>query len=56
MTASSSIFNSESASDNKVFTTQALLPEVSDNKKVFVGKNDTKELLPQKTDNDELIT
>ena len=56
LTASSSIFNSESASDNKVFTIQALLPEVSDNKKVFVEKNDTKEPLPQKTDNEELIT
>ena len=56
MTVSSSIFNSESASDNKVFTIQALLPEVSDNQKVSAEKNDTKEPLPQKTDNDELIT
>ena len=40
LTASSSIFNSESASDNKVFAIQALLPEVSDNKKLFVEKNE----------------
>ena len=56
LAASSFIFNSESCSDNEVFTIQALLLEVSHNQKVFVEKNDTKELLPQKTYNDELIT
>ena len=56
LTASLSTFKSESDSDNEVFTIQALLPEVSDNQKVFVEKNDTKEPFVQKSVNEELIT
>ena len=56
LTASSPISRSESDSDNKVFTIQALLPDVSGSQSVFVEKNETKDPLVQKTDNDKLIT
>ena len=56
LTASSPISRSESDSDIEVFTIQALLPDVSDNQKVFVEKNKTKEPLVQQTDDDNLIT
>ena len=56
LTASSPISRSESDSGNGVFTIQAVLPDVSDSQKVFVVKNNTKEPLVQKADNDKLIT
>ena len=56
LAAFSPISRSESDSDNKVFTIQALISDVSDSQKVFVEKNETKEPLVQQTDNDKLIT
>ena len=56
LTASSPISRSESDSDIEVFIIQALVLDISDNQKVFVEKNKTKELLVQQTDGDKLIT
>ena len=56
LTASSPISRSESDYDNEVFTIQALLPDVSDSQKLFVEKNETKEPLVLKANNDKLIT
>ena len=56
LTASSPISRSESDSDIEVFIIQALVLDISDNQKVFVEKNKTKEPLVQQTDGDKLIT
>ena len=45
LTASSSICKFEFNSDNEIVAIQALFPEVSDNQKVFVKKNDNKDNL-----------
>ena len=45
LTASSSICKFEFNSDDEIVAIQALFPEVSDNQKVFVEKNDNKDNL-----------
>ena len=56
LTVSSSNSWSESDSDIEVFPIPALLPDVSDNQKGFVEKNEVNEPLVQQTDNDKHIT